>query len=127
MGVRLMTYYEKFLVKSIVVIFLLLLVTRAQAYTLDEYADAIHSAENNDNYGIISIPCVKGEQCRQYCKNTVYNTLIKYRLTRCKPEWGDLECIANRYCPVGSDTDDGTCQYWKKNVKWFLENPNDRD
>ena len=88
---------------------------------IDKWADAIHKAESNDNYGIISIPCVKGEQCRQYCKNTVYNTLVKYRKQRCRAGEDDLTCLARRYCPIGSDTDNGTCQYWKKNVKWFLD------
>jgi len=64
-------------------------VAHASTYTLDQWADAIRLAEDNPNYGIISIPC-EGEQCRQYCKNTVYNTLIKYRSTRCKPSDDDL-------------------------------------
>ena len=91
-----------------------------RSYTLDDWADAIRQAENNENYGIISIPCVKGEQCRKYCKNTVYNTLVKYREDRCKAGESDIDCLARRYCPIGSDTDDGTCQYWKDNVKYFL-------
>ena len=87
---------------------------------LDKWADAIHKAEGNDNYGIISIPC-SDKECRRYCMNTIYNTLVKYRSTRCHKGEADLDCLARRYCPIGSNTDDGTCQYWKGNVKYFLQ------
>jgi len=119
-----MSYYEKSLTKTLIILAIVLFLAKvcgAENYTLDQWADAIHKAENNDNYGIISIPCVKGTECRKYCKNTVYNTLVKYRESRCKASDDDLTCLANRYCPIGSDTDNGTCKYWKKNVKWFLE------
>ena len=94
------------------------------AYTLDEWVDAIFEAEGGEKatylYGIRSIPYDTPAQARQYCKNTVYNTLIKYRTIRCKDGESDIDCMARRYCPVGSDTDNGTCRHWKKNVQWFL-------
>lgn len=113
--------------KSMVISLLLLLITvNAYAVDLDRWADAIFKAENSVNhpYGILMEGCDKDhpDYCRKICKNTVYNTLIKYRSTRCRPGDDDLTCLANRYCPVGSDTDNGTCKYWKKNVKYFLNN-----
>ena len=95
-------------------------VSKAEIIDLDKWADAIHKAEGNDNYGIISIPC-SDKECRRYCMNTIYNTLVKYRSTRCHKGEADLDCLARRYCPIGSNTDDGTCQYWKGNVKYFLQ------
>lgn len=92
---------------------------------LDRWADAIFKAEGGYSatylYGIRSIPYNSEAEARRICKNTVYNTLVKYRSTRCRPDDDDLTCMARRYCPVGSDTDNGTCQYWKKNVQYFLE------
>lgn len=109
--------------KTILTTLLLLLVCgTASAYTMDQWADAIRFAEGNDNYGILSIPCIKGEQCRQYCKNTVRNTLIKYRATRCKVGESDLDCLARRYCPIGASNDPNNLnKNWKANVKFFLE------
>lgn len=84
------------------------------------WADAIFKAEGGYKatylYGIRSIPYETEAQARRYCKNTVYNTLVKYRKTRCNDGESDIDCLARRYCPVGSDTDNGTCKYWKNNV-----------
>jgi len=92
----------------------------------DKWADAIFKAEGEYKatylYGIRSIPYDTERQARKYCKNTIYNTLIKYRSTRCKENESNIDCMARRYCPQGSDTDNGTCQYWKKNVIYFLGN-----
>ena len=102
-------------------------VCQAEDIDLDAYADAIFKAENSVNhpYGILMDGCDKNhpDYCRKLCKNTVHNTLTKYRAQRCKPGEDDLTCLANRYCPLNSDTDNGTCQYWKSNVKYFLNNP----
>lgn len=89
---------------------------------LDRWADAIRKAEGNPNYGIISIKCDSEAQCRQYCKNTVYNTLVKYRKTRCKDGESDLDCLARRYAPIGAENDPNNLnKNWKKNVKFYLE------
>lgn len=87
---------------------------------LDAYADAIFKAEGGYKatylYGIRSIKYKDETEARQICKNTVFNTLVKYRSTRCKPGEADIDCLARRYCPINSDTDNGTCKYWKDNV-----------
>ena len=89
---------------------------------LDRYANAIRKAENNPNYGIISIPCNSEAQCRQYCKNTVFNTLVKYRSTRCKEGEDDLSCLARRYAPIGAKNDPNNLnKNWKRNVKYFYD------
>ena len=92
---------------------------------LDRWADAIWLAEGCDKectylYGIRSVPYIDESEAREICKRTVYNTLIRSRGPRCKPNESDIDCWARRYCPIGSDTDNGTCQYWKKNVLFFL-------
>ena len=111
----------KFYVTGVWVVTLILWCSFANAYTLDEWADAIRKAENNANYGILSIKCDNEAQCRQYCKNTVYNTIIKYRSTRCKEGEDDLSCLSRRYAPIGADNDpEGLNANWKKNVKYFL-------
>ena len=91
---------------------------------LDAWADAIFKAEGGYKatylYGIRSVKYKDEAEARRICKNTVYNTLVKYRESRCKVGESDIDCLAQRYCPVGSDTDNGTCQYWKRNVESFL-------
>ena len=94
------------------------------AYTLDEYCNAIYRAEGGYGatylYGIRSVKYKDETEAREICKRTVYNTLVKYRATRCQEGQSDIDCLSNRYCPIGSDTDNGTCKYWKKNVLSFL-------
>ncbi len=94
--------------------------SQAAEVDLNKWADSIFIAEGGYKatylYGIRSISYDTEEQARRYCKNTVYNTLVKYRKTRCEEGESDIDCLARRYCPVGSDTDNGTCQYWKDNV-----------
>ena len=109
----------------IITIFIMLIFAgMAEAYTLDEWCDAIFQAEGGYEatylYGIRSVNYDSEQEARRICKNTVRNTLIKYRKTRCKENDTDLQCMSSRYCPIGSDTDNGTCQYWQKNVKYFL-------
>jgi len=95
-------------------------------YTIDQYCDAIFKAEGSYSatwlYGIRSVNYEDEAEAREICLRTVYNTLVKHRDERCRPEWGETYCIANRYCPVDGELDDGRCKYWQKNVEWFLEN-----
>lgn len=105
---------------------LLLVCTTASAdIDLDRWADAIFKAEGGYNaqylYGIRSVSYKDEKEAREICKRTVYNTLVKYRSTRCKPGDSDLECMARRYCPVGAKNDPrGLNRHWIKNVGWFL-------
>lgn len=122
--------YEK---KTLTIIFTLLVLfggTRADAnketpVDLDRWADAIYLAEGGDkarySYGIRSIPYSTVSEARRYCKNTVYNTLVKYRKSRCNPDEKDIDCLARRYCPVGASNDKtGINKNWKKNVLFYL-------
>ncbi len=110
--------------RYLIAILLLFVCVSAEAVDTDKWADAIFKAEGGYEasylYGIRSIPYNSEAQARCYCKNTIFNTLVKYRSTRCKDGESDIDCMARRYCPVGSDTDNGTCQYWKENVLYFL-------
>ena len=107
---------------------LLNLCALGHAYTLDEWADSIYKAECGTGtkptctylYGIRSVKYKDEAEARRICINTIRNTLIKYRATRCQEGQSDIDCLSNRYCPIGSDTDNGTCKYWKKNVLSFL-------
>src|SRR3990167_10186730 len=96
----------------------------APAYTLDQWADAIYQAEGGDKaqyaYGIRSVKYKDKAEARAICKRTVERTLYSRRAQRCKPGESDLTCLARRYCPINSDTDNGTCQFWKKNVKFWM-------
>ena len=92
---------------------------------LEAWADAIYKAENSVNhpYGIMLAGCDKDHSkfCRKACMQTIYNTLIKYRAQRCAIGETDISCLSRRYCPINSDTDSGTCQYWSKNVNYYLK------
>src|SRR3990167_7969048 len=93
-------------------------------YTLDQWADAIKRAENSEKYpyGIKSVKCEGEAECRQVCKNTVKNTLVKYRESRCKAGEDGLTCLARRYAPSNAPDDPtGLNANWAKNVGFFLE------
>ena len=96
------------------------------SYTLDEWADAIYRAEGGHSatylYGIRSVKYKDEAEARQICKNTIYNTLIKYRESRCKEGEDDLSCLSRRYAPINADNDPkGLNANWKKNVKYWIE------
>lgn len=95
-----------------------------EGYTLDQWADAIKRAENSVKYpyGIKSVSCKGEEECRKVCKNTVYRTLVKYRVDRCRPSEKGIECLARRYAPIGAKDDPTNLnKNWIKNVQYFLD------
>lgn len=110
-----------------VILFALLIASICDAEVdLDAWANAIFKAENSVNhpYGIMLEGCDKDhvEFCHKACKQTVYNTLVKYRAERCNPGEADIDCLARRYAPIGADNDPtGLNKNWKKNVLYFLE------
>ena len=83
-------------------IILLLSVCPVQAYTLDQWANAIRITEGNPNYGILS---VKTHNPRQICKNTVRNTFKRFVARGGNPSdlKGYITFLANRYCPKSVD------------------------
>ena len=89
----------------------------AQAYTLDQWANAIHKAEGNDNYGILTKRY--GTNYRQICKNTVLNNYKRWE--RSGQDISFLQFLGNRYCPVGASNDPyGFNRFWIKNVGYYL-------
>lgn len=91
-------------------------------YTNDKIADAIYKAENSTKfpYGIVSIDTHGDEvYARKICLNTIRNQRRRHKAHECGLTY--LACLAKRYCPIGAENDNGTNQYWLKNVKWFLE------
>ena len=112
----------RYFIPAVIAYALLMAAVCSADIDLDAYADAIRAAENNPNYGILSIKCHSEAQCRQYCKNTVYNTLIKYRSTRCKTGEPDIDCLARRYAPLNAGNDpSGLNKHWKSNVLFYLK------
>ncbi len=101
----------------------------ANTIDLDSWADAIYKAEGGRKavvpYGMFFKGCDwdNVDYCRKIVKNTVQNTLVKYRETRCLPNESDISCMARRYCPLDDPRDtQGLNQYWAKNVQYFLNN-----
>jgi hypothetical protein len=90
----------------------------AEAINLDKLADAIYYAEGGSKtkhpYGILKK--YKTTTPRQACMNTILHA---------QRDWngnGDfIEFLGSRYCPIGSDTDDGNCKNWVPNVKRIYE------
>ena len=98
----------------------------ADEYTIDDWVDAVYMAEGGASaqflYGIRSVKYKDKAEARAICYRTIERTLISRRKERCKEGESDMECLSRRYCPINSDTDNGTCQFWSKNVKFYLEN-----
>ena len=105
--------------KRLILPALLLFSTCAYAYTPEELCKAIYKAENSKAhpYGILAK--YKHTTPKQACKNTVNHALKDWNHS------GDfIAFLGSRYCPIGSDTDNGTCKNWTKNVKFFLQKGN---
>jgi hypothetical protein len=88
-------------------------------------ADSIFIAEGGHKaqylYGIRSIPYKDIKDARQICLNTIKNTLVKYRKSRCPNIQDDITCLAKRYAPIGADNDPNNLnKNWVKNVKFYL-------
>lgn len=111
------TLKRKTICLTAVVFFLLLQAGLAEPfYTVDQIANAIYKAENSKShpYGILAH--YKHTTPRQACINTIRHAL---------KDWngrGDfISFLGSRYCPVNCENDNGTNQYWVKNVKYFLQ------
>jgi hypothetical protein len=95
------------------------LCTQAHAeVNIPRLADAIYQAEGGAKtkhpYGILKK--FKHTTPRQACINTIKTNLKKWN------GQGDfISFLGRNYCPVGSNTDNGTCKYWVKNVKSIME------
>ena len=100
------------------------------AFAMETYIDqerlveAIGKAENSVKYpyGIKSIN-THGDKvlARKICLNTVNNNLARWQWARQQGDTRDfIEFLGARFCPVNSPDDNGTNQFWVKNVRHFL-------
>lgn len=95
---------------------------QAREYTDTQIINAIYKVEGKAEatylYGIRSVSYDSPKEARQICLNTVRN----HRKRHLSHDDGlsYLECLSLRYAPIGSNTDNGTNQYWLKNIRYFL-------
>lgn len=90
-----------------------------QGYSLNQWVNAIHKAEGNDNYGILSVSCHSKEECRAICANTVRNNYKRWKKSGKITSF--LQFLGKRYCPVGASNDPaGLNGNWIANVRHFL-------
>lgn len=88
-------------------------------YTPDQWVNAIHKAEGNDNYGIKSTRCTVGDGCRNVCERTVLNNYKRWKQEKSNIAY--VQYLGKRYAPIGSGNDPtGLNRNWSKNVKYFL-------
>ena len=113
--------------KTTILILFILTATASvcQAYTLDQWADAIYQAEGGSTaqyaYGIRSVAYQDEAEARAICKRTIERTLYSRRAQRCKAGESDIDCLARRYAPVNAGNDPaGLNRHWIKNVLYFL-------
>ncbi len=120
------------LIAVLLILFLMLMASCAMAedIDLDLWASAIYHAEGGEEavvpYGMFFDGCDwdNVDYCRKIVKNTVFNTLVRYRATRCKDGESDISCMQRRYCPLSDPRDtQGLNKNWQRNVLFYLNNP----
>lgn len=93
-------------------------------HTCSELADAIYLSEGGSHtkhsYGILRH--YKHTDARMACINTIHHNIIRWFNTDQQEPF--LHYLARHYAPVDSDTDNGTNQYWLKNVSYWLMREN---
>lgn len=87
-----------------------------EGHSINTWADAIHKAEGNDNYGILQH--YKHTSYREACINTIKHKYQQWLKAGSPSTY--LHFLAVRYCPVGCWNDNGTNKYWEDNVKYWL-------
>lgn len=75
---------------------------------------AIGKAENSKAHPFGILKHYKHTTPRQACFNTV-----NHRLKDWNGKGEFIDYLQGFYCPIGSNTDNGTCKYWAHNVKHF--------
>lgn len=90
-----------------------------QPINVEILANSIYRAEGGSRtkhpYGILAR--YKHTTPRAACINTINHAMRDWNGK------GDfIDVLQVRYCPVNSDTDNGTCKYWATNVKHFYYN-----
>ena len=112
--------------KTVLVMLLLVVCVPAQAYTADEFCDAIYHAEGGENtrhpYGVLSVSCETAKECRRICINSYNNNQRRFANQSKHTDFVDF--FGSRWAPVGATNDpQGLNVNWVKNVRWFLDNP----
>ena len=120
--------------KELVLIILTILLTSAkwcgsawaEEYTDEEVCSAIKVIENSKNhpYGILKPYCTAKteDKCLKGCLQTVQNNRVRYEKSHV-PGDNYFQFLAKRYCPIDSDTDNGTCVNWYPNLMYHLAHP----
>jgi hypothetical protein len=95
--------------------------TSSHAVDVERLANAIYRAEGGKKagylYGIRSVDYDTPEEARRICINSICNN---YKRWYKAGQPGDfISFMGARYCPVGADNDNGSNQYWIRNVKYF--------
>ena len=87
-----------------------------QSIDINRLCEAIHKAEGNDNYGILTK--YKHTSPRQACINTIKHRIRDYNNNK---ETGDfIDYLGKTYCPVGASNDpNGLNKNWVRNVKYY--------
>ncbi len=88
-------------------------------YSIDQWTNAIGKAENSKKhpYGILTR--YRHTTPLQACRNTVLHKWQNYQATSQRKRF--LSYLANAYCPIGGNNDNGTCKNWEGNVDWWLK------
>lgn len=93
---------------------------QAEEFSASQYCKAIYIIEGGSKtkhpYGILAK--YKHTTPLQACLNTVNH---KHRDWVAKGSRGAFTAyLGSKYCPIGSDTDDGTCKNWIPNLEFYL-------
>lgn len=91
-------------------------------YSLNQWCEAIHKAEGNDNYGILTK--YKHTTPLQACRNTILHYWRDYSSLPSKTRQSKrfLEYAENRYAPIGVSNDPNNLnKHWAHNVQYYLE------
>ncbi len=93
-----------------------------EGHTIHRWTYAIGKAEGNSNYGILSVQCKLGSDCRHICANTVRNNYKRW--VKAGKHGTYLAFLAKRYCPtVGVNLRPAERRLnvnWIKNVEFYL-------
>lgn len=89
-----------------------------EGYSLNQWCEAIHNAEGNDNYGILTH--YSHTTPLQACRNTVLHKYRDWIATGQRKRF--LDYLAERYAPIGANNDPNDLnKNWAGNVKYWLE------